>query len=281
MGLVRKHQEKVRRAEAERLARETLERKNDLANLTGGAEYELLLTGFGNDRESMRTLPQGAARIERKKALLLTYLPLVEEYIASGERYQNDVLLWCAVWCFDIGDAATGARLMAVAIEQGMTPPDGYKTRESCEIMAADLVYDWAEAEFKAEHNVEPIFGTYLDFVFDDWQVHDIQRMKYAKLKAKLLQRDGDYITALEYAELAERIQPDKAMVITLKRELQKAIADKANAEANAETTGDGEAGAAPSGADIDDDDDDEPPSEAEGDAETPGDGEAEANEDE
>ena len=57
-------------------------------------EFELLMTAIEQECRRLSELPRGSERIERKRALLLEFLPVVEKYVVTGEEYRNPCLLY-------------------------------------------------------------------------------------------------------------------------------------------------------------------------------------------
>ena len=120
-------------------------------------------------------LPRGSERTERKRALLLEFLPVVEKYVVTGEEYRNPVLTQLMVWAFDVGDIDQAMRLARVAIAQNQPMPERYK--RDVRTAVADLVMDWVES--RGEQPVEPYFSEVYRAIFPEepdvigWQIHD------------------------------------------------------------------------------------------------------------
>lgn len=213
----------------ERQAREALNaaREETASAKAPSAEQKLLLTALERDCQGLSDLPQGPARLERKRELVRLWLPVVTKYQASGEKYRNPVLTQVMVWLFDISDIDAAMRLARLAIEQEQPLPDRFI--RDIRTGVADLVMTWINT--RNGQAVEPYFSEIFDQIFPadgpGWAIHDEIKIKYLKVAIREAEKRGDLNLALELCSTAERIAPEKAKVKTKKAELQKALAKR------------------------------------------------------
>lgn len=199
-------------------------------------EFELLMTAIEQECRRLSELPRGSERIERKRALLLEFLPVVEKYVVTGEEYRNPVLTQLMVWAFDVGDIDQAMRLARVAIAQNQPMPERYK--RDVRTAVADLVMDWVES--RGEQSAEPYFSEVYRAIFPEepdvigWQIHDEIRLKYVKRAIADAEKSGNLQSALDLCNFAEKIDPKKAQVKTRKAKLEKELAKLAEAARNA-----------------------------------------------
>lgn len=211
----------------ERKAQEALDaaRKETASAKAPSAEQKLLLTALERDCLSLSDLPQGPARLERKRELVKIWLPVVEKYQASGEKYRNPVLTQVMIWLFDCSDIDAAMRLARLAVEQEQPLPERFK--RDVRTGVADLVMNWINT--RNGQPIEPYFSEIFGQIFTadgpGWAIHDEIKIKYLKIAIREAEKNGDLNLALKHCFMAERISPQKAKVKTKKAELQKALA--------------------------------------------------------
>ncbi|MEA4863371.1 MAG: phage terminase small subunit [Victivallaceae bacterium] len=232
MGMARQYHEMMMRREAEEAAAKRLAEGGAAAmKAAGDSAFTLLVDALAAARNTVHAAPQGEARVALKRKFLAEFMPAVEDYLATGKVYANPVLIWCMVWSFDVGDAATGIRLAEAAIAQHQKLTAPFQNDYTVARFAADAVLEWAQAQVKAGSSAEPYFTRFLDKVLSGaLAVHDIVKAKYCKLAAQIHAAAGNPAPALEYARRAQELGGDKAQVKTLISALEKTVAEKAEA---------------------------------------------------
>jgi len=227
MSLAQTHQRRIRAERAKQEAQATLAAQRGMGRFFAQKNWDLLNDSLAADLKSLTTVPQGDRRTERKKKLLNVYLPELADYLADDSAcYENLVFSWCLVWAFDVADWPTAFKLAKIARTRDLhlpTPP--FKADYLVANFAADAVADFADLAYKNGAESCEVFTAEYDHVMLDTQVHDVVKMRYAKLAAKFAERVGDWSKCKELAELAAQICPAKAQVKTLIAKCQKQLA--------------------------------------------------------
>ena len=203
--------------------------------VTGGQEnreFDLLLSSLDNDLRRLGTLPKGSARNKVKaEELIPQYLPHLDKYLASGDKYANPVLVEVMIWSFDVGNLDFALRLAKVAAEQKQQLPERF-TRRDIATFAADATLEWAKGQMQLKLPIEPHFGEVLALLETDWQVHDEIKVKYLRLKADML-KDSEPATALAICRHILTLDPG-AQLKTLIERLEKTVAKQVPSSAAA-----------------------------------------------
>ncbi|UWZ92174.1 terminase endonuclease subunit [[Pasteurella] aerogenes] len=156
-----------------------------------GSEYSILEIALKNDVNAIRALPALELRAEMKRDKFLPHwLPFVDEYFAKGEVYQNDIVGYCIVYLFDVGDFDRALSLAEKAIAQGQSLPEQFNS--TLPHFVADQIYKWTEKQASVGLSVEPYFTQTFKNVTKVWQLHEIVVAKWLKLAAALLLRTKD-----------------------------------------------------------------------------------------
>ena len=96
---------------------------------THGNDYAVLEIALQNDVNAVRAFPTRAEKLDYKRNRFLPkWLPFVNEYLDKGAIYQNDYLVYCIVYLFDIADFDRALSLAEKAIEQNQAMPQGWQT---------------------------------------------------------------------------------------------------------------------------------------------------------
>ncbi len=174
--------------------------QGEQVKLTAPSSYESLEIVLKTDLNKIRALPSLAQRAEYKRLHFLPkFLPLVEEYQAKGERYQNDVLGYCLMYLFDVGDFEKGLQLAEFAIADGQAMPEGILRKMAH--FVADSVLEFTDKATSKGESSEPYFSQTLDKITNVWNVSEIVMAKYYKTASKLLllarEQNGQVKTAL------------------------------------------------------------------------------------
>jgi hypothetical protein len=192
---------------------------NKLASENG--KFTLLLQSIENDCKRISALPKGQARTELKRELLKVYLPVIDAYIEGDEEYANAALSQVLIWLFDVGEIDKALDYAAVCIAQDQPLPERFN--RDIKTYVADAFLEWAEAQLKSGHAVEPYFTPMLNDVLE-WPVHEPIKLKYLRQAAKLAYAAEDFDAALDYCNKAEALNISEAKVKTLKKDIEKAI---------------------------------------------------------
>lgn len=177
------------------------------------AAYQSVEIVLQNEVNKIKAIPTLAERAEYKRLQFLPkFRPLVDEYFAKGEHYQNDVIGYCIMYLVDTGDFEQALALADKAIEDGQAMPSGiYRTIPE---FIADAILQWANTVTTQGQSCEPYFSQVLNKITTSWQIHETPRAKWLKTTAQLLLNSralgGNVKTALvnepERLELAIRL---------------------------------------------------------------------------
>ncbi|THA15637.1 terminase endonuclease subunit [Rodentibacter pneumotropicus] len=153
-----------------------------------GNDYAVLEIALQNDVNAVRAFPTRAEKMDYKRDRFLPkWLPFVSEYLEKGTIYQNDYLVYCIVYLFDIADFDRALSLAEKAIEQNQSMPQGWQT--TLPNFVADQIYNWTDKTAAAGQSVEPYFTQTFKNVATQWKLHEIVTAKWLKLAAALLLR--------------------------------------------------------------------------------------------
>lgn len=183
-----------------------------------------LQAAMETDIGRLANIPVIEDKAKLKADLLENYLPFVSDYLQQGHNYPNSVAVQVMVWLFDIGAIEQG---LMVGIALSRTPkqvmPERF--RRNLPTFLADTIYDWANAQLKAEQSASP----YLDqlvavAVADKWDLDPVVLGKNMVMLAKHEFAKENYTNAKHWCEQAEAINPKKAGVKTLYNEILKKL---------------------------------------------------------
>lgn len=174
----------------------------------------LRLVEFEQDKRELKSLVQIAQKVNHKRDVLIPkYKPLAEQYLASGDHYQNPIFTDLIVWLFDIGELDTAIEWLFKAIELDLPTPDNFK-RSSWAIVCADFVLEWAETQLSHGHSVEPYFSQVFRKIDQEWKLPEQLEAKWYKFAgyALLLNDRGD--PQPSQVGNVERLEQAKALLI-------------------------------------------------------------------
>lgn len=153
---------------------------------THGNDYAVLEIALQNDVNAVRAFPTRAEKLDYKRNRFLPkWLPFVSAYLDKGAIYQNDYLVYCIVYLFDIADFDRALSLAEKAIKQNQSMPQGWQT--TLPNFVADQIYNWTDKTAAAGQSVEPYFSQTFKNVATQWKLHEIVTAKWLKLAAALL----------------------------------------------------------------------------------------------
>lgn len=160
----------------------------------------------------------------KKGELVPKYLPLVNEYIESGEIYQNPMFVRVIIWLFDIGDVDQFIKLAKRAIAQGQSAPDGFKT--DLPTFVVSQFAEWANEERKAKRSSSPYIEAVADAVAcEEWEVNQpIVKCLLFKCMGQYADAAERYQDAVTWYERAKEANPKGHGVKIILEKAQKKI---------------------------------------------------------
>lgn len=175
--------------------RERLKLQQQQAELLQGKAVQLstpsaqdsLMIVVKNELAKIKALPTFEQRAEYKRLHFLPkFLPLVEEYFTKQEHYQNDLIGYCVIYLFDVGDFEKAISLTDRAIANGQKMPEGILRNFA--FFAADQIFEFTERATASGQTAEPYFSETMEkLTTGNWFVSEIVMAKWYKLTAKLL----------------------------------------------------------------------------------------------
>lgn len=155
-----------------------------------GAEpksLHLLLAELENDKKVLKAFNRIEDKVEHKREVLVPkYKPAIQEYLESGERFDNPLLAMMVVWLFDIEDLETAIEWCDQAIDNELETPFKRDFATFC----ADAVLKWAEKMAAQGHAIEPFFSQVFTKVREEWRINEQLTAKWYKFAGQLLLRD-------------------------------------------------------------------------------------------
>ncbi len=103
-----------------------------------GDQYELMYAALYEARKTLKAIKSLEAKATKKRDLLPQFEPYILGVLQSGNGAQDDVLLSCMVWFFDIGELEKGLNIAAYGIQHNLQTPDRYK-RDIPALIAEDV----------------------------------------------------------------------------------------------------------------------------------------------
>lgn len=104
----------------------------------GGQQYELFAAALWEARQTLKGIKSVEAKIAKKRELLPQFGPYVQGVLEGGTGAQDDVLVTVMLWCFDIGEIATGLEIAEYAIKHGLDTPDRFD-RDTATLVAEQV----------------------------------------------------------------------------------------------------------------------------------------------
>lgn len=165
---------------------------------------ELIEASLSQDLEALSAIDDLVRKNELKDTLLPKYMPFVNQYLESGARFPNPVLVRCAIWAIDTDDLETGLKLATVAIEQQQLAPASFN--RDLPTFFAESITEWAERQVKAGQSGNPYIETVVQALASGaWPVvNTIVRGKAAKVAGLNAELNGELENALAFFERAQ-----------------------------------------------------------------------------
>ncbi|MFA9499909.1 phage terminase small subunit [Mannheimia sp. E30BD] len=184
MGLV--EQQNRMKAENKLVEEQTVRGTTDGCLPVGDHTQTILEISLQNEINKIRSLPSLELRAEYKRDIFLPkWLPYAEDYFNKGVKYQNNVVGYCVIYLFDVGDLTQGINLALKAIADGQKLPQHVK--RTIPAFVADQIFDWTEHKIRTGNSVQPFFNQIFQNVATEWQLMEIISAKWFKLAAQLL----------------------------------------------------------------------------------------------
>ncbi|MEH6649975.1 MAG: phage terminase small subunit [Motiliproteus sp.] len=232
-SLMRQHQAKVKKQQAEAQAKANLDSQEAVHIETLAGDYnqfQLLLNSLESDIQRLSGLSLEDKTALKRDELVPRYQPVVQAYIeacVNGEEpYKNPVLVELIVWLFDIGEVQQALDLAYIAIDQEQESPERFKS--TLHTLVVDQVWQWAELQINNGDPVEPYMGSLIIAIVDrEWVVKPASLSRLYKFAGKAKQKTNepsDLLAALEYFKTAQRLDPKRSQVKTVIEKLEKAL---------------------------------------------------------
>lgn len=172
------------------------------------------------DLASLKELKTLEEKQAAKRNMLPAYLSFVDDYVAQGHDYPNDIAVQVMIWLLDVGEIESGLNLALTLIKRGNQIMPAKFDRRDLETFVCDAVYDWANELLKKDQSANPYLQTTVDALRDGhWDVHPAVASKMFVMLAKHRKLEGDWQAVFDYCNLAETVNPEGAGVKTLRQE--------------------------------------------------------------
>lgn len=183
-----------------------------------------LQAAMETDLGRLANIPDIEDKAKLKVDLIKNYLPFVKDYIEKGHNYPNSIAVQVMVWLFDIGDIENALSLgLALNRMPKQIMPERF--RRDLPTYIADEVYEWANAQFKAEQSASPYLDQFVAVTVNEkWDLHPLVLSKNMAMLAKHEFAKGNFIRAKHWCEKAVEVNPEKAGVKGLYAKTLKAI---------------------------------------------------------
>ena len=164
--------------------------KRQHLNVTSNCDLELQLLELDNDKKTLKNFDAIADKIAHKRDVLIPkYRPIVELYLESGAKQENQIFTTFTIWLFDISEIDTFIKYCFFAIKNDIPTPGFVKRHWAT--FCADSVYQWSEKQIETGNSIEPYFS----FVFEkiqscEFRLFEKVSAKYYKLSALQLLRN-------------------------------------------------------------------------------------------
>ncbi|MDP8173673.1 phage terminase small subunit [Pasteurella skyensis] len=180
-----REQQQRMRAE-QKLAKEQARRLTGAVEPLGNHQHSILEIALKNDVNKIRSMPTLADRaVYKRDHFLPKWLPYVHDYFNKKEQYQNEIIGYCIVYLFDVGDLTQALELSQLAIDDGQQPPAIIKS--TLTTFVARQVFDFTEKMATAGQSFEPYFSQTFKNVATQWKLHEKIQAKWYKLAGNLL----------------------------------------------------------------------------------------------
>lgn len=198
-----------------------------------GDQYELMAAALWEARRTLKGIKSIEAKVAKKAELLPQFAPYTQGVLEQGNGAQDDVLMTCMVWFFDIGDLDSGLEIAEYALRHNLNTPDHYD-RDTASLVAEQVADEAMKFLASEITDVDGLLGT-LHRAFaltESADMHDQIRAKLHKALGYAWREKGELHPALENFNRALALN-DRAGV---KKDIEKLEREIKNAEAKDNT---------------------------------------------
>jgi tetratricopeptide (TPR) repeat protein len=197
-----------------------------------GDTYQLMQASLMEDRRRLKDIQSIERKIEVKRELLPKYDDYVTGVLESGQGAQDDVLMTCMVWEFDVGALPAGLEVAEYALAHDLTPPDHYE-RGTAAIVAEEVATEALRqlgGEDADAESLVPLLERARDLT-EGADMHDQIRAKLHKASGYALWGAGRGEDALEHLQRALALDEK----VGVKKDIEKLTRDLKNAGGQSE----------------------------------------------
>ena len=196
-----------------------------------GEQYELMAAAMWEARQTLKNIKSIEAKINKKRELLPQFVPYLKGVLEAGNGAQDDVLLTCMVWCFDIGDLDGGLDIAEYAIKHNLQTPDRY-SRDTASLVAEQVAEQALQLLAGAsDENRKDLADALIPELFrtlkltDGADMHDQISAKLHKATGYVLREIGETENAISMLQRALKLNDRvgvKKDIENLERQLKK-----------------------------------------------------------
>jgi tetratricopeptide (TPR) repeat protein len=205
--------------------------KNKVAS---GDQYELMSAALWEARRTLKDIKSIEAKIEKKRQLLPQFSPYVDGVLKGGTGAQDDVLMTCMVWCFDIGDLRSALAIAEYALKHDLQTPDRYE-RDTSSLVAEQTADEALKLLDKENPDIPGLVQALqrADQLTAEADMHDQIRAKLHKALGYALRAAGNLEAALKHLQRALKLN-DRAGVKKDIEQLEREIKKQGEAQSQA-----------------------------------------------
>lgn len=178
------------------------------------SSYDVVLAAVKQVRELLSGKSE-SEKIEIKQRKLPEFQEFIDDYIDSGVKYSNQVLVWVTIWLLDIGEIDAAYKYAIHAIEQQQIAPENFK-RPLTDVFS-EMIFEWAEKKFKTGESAAPyLIDTCEKVNSNEWPVtQPIISSKLFVLQSRFDEQIEDWAEVVRWCDAAQKVNPDGAGVKT------------------------------------------------------------------
>lgn len=208
-------------------------KQNDKAPGEGHAMFHQLKAALEVDLQRIKAEGNLEAKAALKRDLLPNYMPFITEYMDQGDDYPSTLAVQMLIWLFDLGEIEQALQLgkyLLATPKQDMPPA----FNRDIPTFISDSIYDWANAELKAERSASPYLDDWVEYILGaDFTLAPMVKSKLIAMLAKHEMAKGNLEHVVRWCELAEQVNPEGHGTKTLKEKAAKQLAKAATADSD------------------------------------------------
>lgn len=159
-------------------------------------------------------------KAELKKSMIGRFLPAALNYVKTGVVEVESLMVFCALWCFDLGKIGEAVKLSIFIVENDVEKPSWFKDDLQNTLTFQFLA--WASPKVNAGQSLTPYFDEFF-LASENWEeLDDIKRATLLVIKAKIAHQEKDFDKAVELYEAAAKINPRAGVVTNLAKAKKK-----------------------------------------------------------